>query len=204
MKDYFEPFDSFTLYQISAPNGTSESICKAPTGYAVVGFQVSFLCLSHHKDSHIEIPHWRLSDTSKQVPADSLFSLALWFFTLMSQEEKPASSCTHEGQFTTTGICFLGCDFFKTRIPVRAVGEQQMAFMCLHLKRVPVSDAWSAFTLPVLSNTLNHFAAVVTEELKCPISRTGRGKHVDLNKDTCMLCALHAEAVGFHHKRNTL
>lgn len=36
------PFDFITLYQISAMNGTSESICKAPTGYAVIGFQVSF------------------------------------------------------------------------------------------------------------------------------------------------------------------
>lgn len=77
MKDYFETFDSVTLYQISALNGTSESICKAPTGYAVVGFQLSFLCLSHHKDSQIKIPHWRLFDISKQAPADLLYSLAL-------------------------------------------------------------------------------------------------------------------------------
>lgn len=141
MTDYFEPFDPVTLCQISALNGTSESIRKAPTGYAVVGFQVSFPCLSHHKDSQIKTPHWRLSHISKQVPADLSFSLALRFFTLMFQEEKPALSCTQEGQFTTTGICFLGCDFFKTHIPLRAAGEQQMGLMCLHLKSVPVSDA---------------------------------------------------------------
>lgn len=84
---------------------------------------------------------------------------------------------------------------------MRAAGEQQMGFTCLDVKCVPVSNARSAFTFPVLSNTLNHFAVAVTEELKCPISRTERGKHVELNKDTCMLCALHAEAVGFQPQK---
>lgn len=49
---------------------------------------------------------------------------------------------------------------------------------------------------------MHWFAAVVTGELKCPISSTERGKHAELNK--IHMYTLHAEAVGFHHKRNTL
>lgn len=37
---------------------------------------------------------------------------------------------------------------------------------------------------------MHWFAAVVTGELKCPISSTERGKHVELNKYTCTLFML--------------
>lgn len=57
------------MYQISAVNGTSESICKAATGYAVTAFHVPFLYHSHHTDSEIKTSHWRIFDISKQVPA---------------------------------------------------------------------------------------------------------------------------------------
>ena len=61
------------------------------------------------------------------------------------------------------------------------------------------------FLTPHALSEMHCFAAVVTEELECPISSTERAKHVELNKDTCTLCTLHAEAMGFSpQKKHTV
>lgn len=60
-------------------------------------FTCLFLYHSHHKDSEINTPHWRLFDISKQVPAaDWVFPFSpLSFHNAVSGgKEKPNTNCT--------------------------------------------------------------------------------------------------------------
>lgn len=97
MEDDFKTFDFITGYQISALNGTSESIRKAATGYTVTAFHVPFLYHSHHKDSEIKTSHCRLFDISKQLPAADwvfLFSPLIFHTDVSGGEEELNTNCT--------------------------------------------------------------------------------------------------------------